>query len=107
MKIALRRFLLSAQIGALVAMAPTASFAERVDPLTPLIWAFDIGVLRTLGSIKLAVGIIAMIPVTVLFTFRMPFDPDSGIYQEAAELLVTGPADYVFRRPLGEDFSGG
>jgi hypothetical protein len=36
----------------------------------------------------------------------MPFDSDPGVYREAAELLLIGPANYVFRRPLGEDFEG-
>lgn len=107
MKIVLRRFLISAQIGVMVAMAPTVSFAERIEPLTPLVWAFDLSVLRTLGSIKLAVGIVAMIPATFLYTFRLPFDPDTGILREMADQLVIDPANYVFRRPLGEDLAGG
>lgn len=49
MKIVLRRFLISAQIGALVAIAPTASLAEVPNPL-PV--AFDIAVLRPLGAVQ-------------------------------------------------------
>lgn len=104
MKIVLRRFLISAQLGALVAIAPTASFAEVRNPL-PVV--FDIAVLRPLGAVRLVVGLVAMVPATILYTLlRMPFDSDPGIYREAAELLLIDPANYVFRRPLGEDLSG-
>ena len=103
MKLVLRRFLISAQIGALVAIAPTPSFAEDVNPF---VIAFDLVVLRTLGCVKLVVGMTALIPASVLYTFRMPFDSDTGVYREAAEMLVIEPANHVFRRPLGEDFLG-
>ena len=104
MKLVLRRFLISAQIGVLVAIAPTPSFAEDVSPW---VIAYDVAVLRTLGFVKLVVGMTALIPASVLYTFRMPFDSDTGVYREAAEMLVIEPANYVFRRPLGEDFGGG
>jgi len=103
MKIVLRRLLISAQLGALVLTAPSASFAEDADPFA---MAFDAAILRPLGAVKLAVGMVALIPATVLYTFRLPFDADTGVYREAAELLVIEPANYVFRRPLGEDLAG-
>ncbi len=103
MKIVLRRFLISAQIGALVAIAPAASFAESANPFAMV---FDAAVLRPLGAIKLVVGMTAMVPATILYSFRLPFDPDSGLIREAAEMLVIEPANFVFRRPLGEDLSG-
>jgi uncharacterized membrane protein len=103
MKIVLRRFLISVQIGALIAVAPAASFAEEVGTGPKI---FDAAVLRPLGTVKLAVGMLFLIPASVLYTFRMPFDSDTGVFQEAAEMLVVEPANYVFRRPLGEDLSG-
>jgi len=103
MKIALRRLLISAQIGVLVAIAPTASFADDVGVGAKI---FDAVVLRPLGTVKVFVGMAAMVPAAVLYTFRMPFDSDTGVYREAAELLVIEPANYVFRRPLGEDLAG-
>jgi hypothetical protein len=36
----------------------------------------------------------------------MPFDSNTDVYREAADMLVVEPANYVFRRPLGEDLSG-
>ncbi len=104
MKIALRRLLISVQLGTLIAISPAASFAEDVGAGPKI---FDAIVLRTLGTVKLAVGMVFLIPTSVLYTLlRMPFDSDTGIYQEAAEMLVIEPANYVFRRPLGEDLSG-
>jgi len=103
MKIALRRFLISVQIGALIAIAPATSFAEDVGTGVKI---FDAAVLRPLGTVKLAVGMLFLIPASFLYTFRMPFDSDTGIYREAADMLVVEPANYVFRRPLGEDLSG-
>jgi hypothetical protein len=103
MKIVLRRFLISVQLGALVAIAPTAGFAEDVSIGDKI---FDASVLRPLGTVKLVVGLVALIPASVLYTFRMPFDSDTGVYREAADMLVVEPANYVFRRPLGEDLAG-
>lgn len=103
MKIVLRRFLISVQLGALIAVAPTPSFAEDVSIGDKI---FDAAILRPLGAVKLAVGMVALIPASVLYTFRMPFDSDSGVYREAADLLVVEPANYLFRRPLGEDLAG-
>ena len=104
MKIALRRFLISALIGALIAIAPTASLAEEEASVGAKI--FDVAILRTLGTVKVFVGIVALIPASVLYTLRMPFDSDTGVYKEAAEMLVVEPANFVFRRPLGEDLAG-
>jgi hypothetical protein len=104
MKIALRRLLIGAQIGVLVAIAPTASFADDAHIGAKI---FDAVILRPLGTVKVFVGMAALIPASVLYTFRMPFDSDTGVYREAAEMLVIEPANFVFRRPLGEDLDGG
>ena len=103
MKIVLRRLLISVQLGALVAIVPTAGFAEDVSLGDKI---FDASVLRPLGTVKLVVGLVALIPASVLYTFRMPFDSDTGVYREAADMLVVEPANYLFRRPLGEDLAG-
>ena len=104
MKIAVRRFLISAMIGALIAIAPSASLAE--DEVSVGAKIFDVAVLRTLGTVKVFVGIVALIPASVLYTLRMPFNSDPDVFKEAAEMLVVEPANYVFRRPLGEDLAG-
>ena len=104
MKIVLRRFLISAQIGALVAIAPATSYAEDANIFAK---AFDAAILRPLSAVRLAVGITALFPTAVLFTLKLPFDRDTSVYSEAADILVVEPANYLFRRPLGEDFEGG
>ncbi len=107
MKIVLRRFLISAQIGALVAIAPAPSYAEDAKDTNIFAKAFDAAILRPLSAVRLAVGITALIPTAVLFTLRLPFDPDTSVYSEAADILVVEPAHYLFRRPLGDEFEGG
>jgi hypothetical protein len=101
MKIILRRFLISAQIGVLVAIAPVPSFAEDASIGAKV---FDAAVLRPLGSIRLVVGMAVLAATSVLYTLTLQ---DADVYQETADLLIVEPANYVFRRPLGEDFSGG
>jgi hypothetical protein len=104
MKIVLRRFLISAQIGAMLALAPTPSFAEEANIFAK---AFDVAILRPLGGIRLVVGMTALIPTGVLYSLMLPFNSDTSRFSEAAEILVVDPANYVFRRPLGEEFEGG
>ena len=101
MKITLRRFLISAQIGVLVAIVPAASFAEDATTGGKV---FDATVLRPLGSIRLVVGMATLALTSVLYAITFQ---SSDVYRETANLLVVDPANYVFRRPLGEDFSGG
>jgi hypothetical protein len=104
MKIPLRRFLITAHMSVLVAIAPTASFAEDASVAAKV---FDVTVLRTLGSVRLVVGMAALAATSVLYTLMvLPFQRDTGIFTEAKEILVVEPANFVFRRPLGEDFSG-
>jgi hypothetical protein len=103
MKIVLRRFLVSAQIGVLAALAPVPSFAEDVGWGTK---TFDVSIIRPLGFVKLAVGIVAMVPTAVIYSFALPFDSDTSRIEEAADLLIVEPANYVFRRPLGENLAG-
>jgi hypothetical protein len=103
MKIPLRRFLITAHMSVLVAIAPTASFAEDASVAAKV---FDVTVLRTLGSVRLVVGMAALAVTSVFYTLMLPFQRDTGIFTEAKEILVVEPANFVFRRPLGEDFSG-
>ena len=101
MKITLRRFLISAQIGVLVAIVPAASFAEDATTGSKV---FDAAVLRPLGSVRLVVGMATLAVTSVLYAITFQ---SSDVYRETADLLVVEPANFVFRRPLGEDFSGG
>lgn len=102
-----RQALISVQIGMLVALVPSSSFASSDTPIADAFAVgFDVVVLRTLGSVKLVMGTVALIPTSVLYLLKMPFDGGTGALSEVAEILVVEPANYVFRRPLGEDLSG-
>lgn len=105
MKIALRRILITAQIGALVAIAPAASFAAD-DEASIGAKIFDVTVLRTLGTARLVAGMAGLAITSVFYTLRLPFDSDMGPFRDAADILVVEPGNFVFRRPLGEDFAG-
>lgn len=105
MKPVLRRIFISAQIAVLVALAPTASLAAD-DEASVGAKIFDAMILRPIGAARLLVGAGALAVTSVLYTFRLPFDSDTGPFEEAAEILVVEPGNYVFRRPLGEDLSG-
>jgi hypothetical protein len=106
MKLPFRRVLVSAQIGLLVAITPAVGFAAD-DEASVGAKIFDATVLRPLGAVRLVVGTAALAVTSVLYTLRLPINPDTGAYREAADILVVEPGNYVFRRPLGEDFAGG
>ncbi|HIF92349.1 MAG: hypothetical protein ABGX04_17890 [Myxococcales bacterium] len=99
-----RQVLVSLQIAILVVLAPSTSLA--VNNLDRFAIGFDVVVLRPLGAIRLAVGAVALIPVGLIYSLKIPLDGGTGALQEVAELLVVEPANFFFRRPLGEDLSG-
>jgi len=102
-----RQILVSLQIGMLVALVPSTSFAKDESSFADnFAIGYDLVVLRTLGTIRLAVGMVALIPASILYTLKMPIDGDGGALREVAEILVVEPASFVFRRPLGEDLEG-
>ncbi|MFP6655591.1 MAG: hypothetical protein VCB25_08180 [Myxococcota bacterium] len=81
-----------------------ATIAENAGQVATI--GFDVGVLRTLGSIRLVVGAVALIPTSILYLLKMPIDGDAGALMEVVDILVVEPAEYIFRRPLGEDLAG-
>ncbi|HEY8153577.1 MAG TPA: hypothetical protein VII72_05555 [Myxococcota bacterium] len=81
---------------------PAGARAQAQIPIEaprPPIWAMvlDVVILRPLGLAVLPVGVAAFIPAALL---TAPGGLDK--VQEALELFVTAPANYVFQRPLGE-----
>ena len=114
------QMLISAQIGLLVAMVPSVGFAEDGEAVSGSVFAnvvesagkaaaigFDVGILRTLGSIRVVVGAVALIPTSIIYLLKMPIDGDAGALLDVVDILVVEPAEFVFRRPLGADFAGG
>jgi hypothetical protein len=70
---------------------------EAPAGVNPAVAGFDVVILRPLGLAALAVGTVAFIPVAVL---TAPDGLDS--LQAALEIFVTTPAEWVFKRPLGD-----
>ena len=57
--------------------------------------AFDMVILRPAGLIGTAGG-------TFIYLISLPFSYIGGNHEEAFEKLVKKPADYTFKRPLGD-----
>ena len=78
---------------------PLAQAPELLEPSAPNPAAavFDVLVVRPLGLVVLPVGVAAFIPAALL---TAPNGKESLL--TALDLFVTGPANYVFQRPLGE-----
>jgi hypothetical protein len=55
----------------------------------------DVLVIRPLGLVTTAVG-------TVLTVIALPFTIPSGSVKESAKAMILEPAEYTFKRPLGE-----
>ncbi len=55
----------------------------------------DVVVMRPLGLVATVVG-------TVLTVVALPFTIPSGSVESSARELILRPADYTFRRPLGD-----
>ena len=84
------------------AFAQAANPAETPSPSTMNV-ILDLLILRPLGLIVLPVGVAAFIPAA-LMTGPAALVSDGGKenFQSALKLFVTGPASYVFQRPLGD-----
>ncbi len=55
----------------------------------------DVLVMRPLGVAATAIG-------TVLTVVGLPFTLPNGSVKESAQYLIVQPAEYTFKRPLGE-----
>lgn len=55
----------------------------------------DVLVVRPLGLATTVVG-------AVLTVVALPFTIPSGSVKESAEMMIVNPAEYTFKRPLGE-----
>lgn len=70
--------------------ASTNGFDARDVPIQ----AFDLIVLRTMGSVATVLGFGA-------FVAALPFTAATIGYEEPWQVFVLGPAEYTFVRPLG------
>jgi hypothetical protein len=89
-------------------LLPAGALAQSQDPIeapgppTANV-IFDLVILRPLSLCVLPVGVAAFIPAALMSGPAALFTPDGKQdFQAALELFVTGPAGYVFTRPLGD-----
>lgn len=83
-------------------LIPAAVRAQTPDPIEapePSMTAkvLDVLILRPLGLLVIPVGVAAFIPIALI---TAPNGLDS--VQQALDLFVMGPTNYVFTRPLGD-----
>lgn len=89
-------------LAAVLGVMPASAAAEQDgsvsgDRATDM--AIDAVIVRPLGLAATVVG-------TVLTVVALPFTIPSGSVESSARELILKPADYTFKRPLG-DFSSG
>jgi len=84
-------------VTAVVFMFSSAVFAKEKPEVEEVIG--DVAILRPLGFCSLVFG-------TVVFIVALPAAVITKSTGQTAEVLVKGPFDYTFRRPLGEMESG-
>ena len=85
-------------VGVLLLMAMSAAQADDTvsgDRATDMV--VDVVVMRPLGLVATVLG-------TALTVVALPFTIPSGSVGESAQAFIVKPAEYTFKRPLG-DFS--
>ncbi|MGE5320462.1 MAG: hypothetical protein ACM3KD_09800 [Hyphomicrobiaceae bacterium] len=89
-----------ALLAAFLGVLPACATAQQDDTVTgdkATDMVVDVVVMRPLGLVATVAG-------TVLTLAALPFTIPSGSVQTSARELILRPADYTFKRPLG-DFS--
>ena len=81
-------------IAPLASTALAEEFFERQDPSGGMM-IFDFVIIRPIGIVATAVG-------SVFYVISLPFSLLGGNSGEAGKALMKDPADYTFKRPLGE-----
>lgn len=90
--------ILRAGLLTLMLAAPSPGYADDAntvsgDRTTDMI--VDVLVVRPIGLVTTAVG-------AVLAVVALPFTLPSGSVKESAQYMIVEPAEYTFKRPLGE-----
>jgi hypothetical protein len=86
----------------LLSLSPSASEAAggALDDPEDVIgerMAADAFVVRPVGAVATLLG-------SVVYVISLPFSHYGGNQPQAYEALVADPAEFTFRRPLGDDF---
>ncbi len=98
MSAVLRKGLAPALLAVSLGLMPIAAPAQQDktvsgDKATDMV--VDVVVMRPLGLVATVMG-------TVLTVVALPFTIPSGSVESSARELILRPADYTFRRPLGD-----
>jgi hypothetical protein len=96
----MRSKLISGVVALLLVATPLCSTAQSDDTVSgdkATDMVVDAVVMRPLGLVTTVVGV-------VLTVVALPFTIPSGSVQSSAHELIVKPAEYTFKRPLG-DFS--
>ncbi len=92
--------LISAVLALALVATPLATVAQSEEPVTgdrTTDMVLDVVVMRPLGLVATVLG-------TALTVVALPFTIPSGSVGASAHALIVRPAEYTFKRPLG-DFS--
>jgi hypothetical protein len=98
----MRGRLMSAVLTLALAVMPCSAAAEADGSITgdrAADMVLDVVVMRPLGLVATVLG-------TALTVVALPFTIPSGSVEASARELIVKPAEYTFKRPLG-DFSDG
>lgn len=92
------RLILAAAMTLMLSSAPAAHAQQQAGGCQAgdvAAGAFDLVVLRPLGAVALATGI-------VFFVASAPFVAPAGNLSETRDLFISAPFKYTFQRPLGD-----
>ena len=110
MKSSIRRSALAVFAGIAFASAwasvPAPAFAEE-DSGNGFEVAVDCVLLRPLGTARLLIGGVLLVPSTFINVLGLPFGRDTSVFKDDVDRLIIEPAQYTFQRPLGVDLAGG
>lgn len=98
MSAALRNRLASALLAVALGAMPVGAPAQQDDTISgdkATDMVVDVVVMRPLGLVATAAG-------AVLTVVALPFTIPSGSVERSARQLILKPADYTFKRPLGD-----
>jgi hypothetical protein len=89
-------------LAAALALAPAAASAE--SPEKQQVPRDEYGAVQMATDLLLGrpLGLAATIVGTALFIVSLPFSAAGGNMEQAGQVLVQAPAEFTFKRPLGD-----
>ena len=87
--------ILTMTISPLSALAAHDDFPENKEPADPGVMLVDLVLARPVGAIATIAG-------SLIFVVALPFSLLGGNTDDTWQSLVVSPAEYTFKRPVGE-----